>query len=354
MVFVVIFTGKCYKKNKFTREVFMGGNTMEFPKDFFKTERRCDFEVPAMMKRAWAAQMEVLEVVADICDRNHLQYYADWGTLLGAIRHKGFIPWDDDIDICMKRKDYNKLIRILPRELPYGFVVAGMYADSERLQNAAFVPQLRVIADETLWDFNDYMHRFHGFPYQRVGIDIFPLDKMPADEEMAMLQRELVRQGIVIIRDWDKLEKTGELKGCLEYYGGLCNVEIPKRPDIKNWMWKFTDTLCSIYEEEKTEEITNWGVWMTLPNLYRLKSEWYDNVCYVPFENIQIPVPSCYNEVLEAQFGDYMTPLQVGGGHDYPFYGEMEAELEKQIRAVGFNGSIDEFCEKVASGQLWV
>lgn len=327
---------------------------MEFPKDFFKTERRCDFEIPAMMKRAWAAQMEVLEVVADICERNHLQYYADWGTLLGAIRHKGFIPWDDDIDICMKRKDYNELIRILSKELPYGFVVAGMYADSERLQNAAYVPQLRVIADETLWDFNDYMHRFHGFPYQRVGIDIFPLDHMPADGEMAMLQRELIRQGIVILRDWDKLEKSGELQGCLEDYGKLCNVEIPKRPDIKNWMWRLTDTLCCLYEEERTDEITNWGVWMTSPSLYRVRSEWYDDVCYVPFEHIQIPAPGCYKKVLEAQFGDYMTPMQVAGGHDYPFYGEMEEELEKQIRAVGFNGSIDEFCEKVASGQLWV
>lgn len=75
-----------------------------------KKEVRCDFEISAMMKRAWAAQMEVLEVVDEICQRNGLQYFADWGTLLGAIRHQGFIPWDDDIDICMKRKDYNQLI----------------------------------------------------------------------------------------------------------------------------------------------------------------------------------------------------------------------------------------------------
>ena len=70
------------------------------------------------MKRAWAAELEVLSVIADVCERYHLQYFADYGTLLGAVRHKGFIPWDDDIDICMLREDYMELIRVLPEELP--------------------------------------------------------------------------------------------------------------------------------------------------------------------------------------------------------------------------------------------
>ena len=95
---------------------------MLFTHDFFNPEIREGFEISAMMKRAWAAQMEVLQVVADICARNGLQYFADWGTLLGAVRHQGFIPWDDDIDICLKREDYNRLISILPKQLPHGFV----------------------------------------------------------------------------------------------------------------------------------------------------------------------------------------------------------------------------------------
>ena len=127
-----------------------GGAGLKFDNDFFNTEVREGFEISSMMKRAWAAQMEVFQVVSDICNRNGIRYFADFGTLLGAVRHKGMIPWDDDIDISLMRDEYNELIRILPGELPYGFVVAGMYADCERLQNAAFVPQLRVIADEEL------------------------------------------------------------------------------------------------------------------------------------------------------------------------------------------------------------
>lgn len=117
---------------------------MEFPQNYFCAEVRDDFEIPAMMKRAWAAELEVLSVIADVCERHHLQYFADYGTLLGAVRHKGFIPWDDDIDICMLREDYMELIRVLPEELPQGFCMAGMYAREKRLQMAAYVPHLRV------------------------------------------------------------------------------------------------------------------------------------------------------------------------------------------------------------------
>ena len=63
--------------------------------------------------------MEVFQVVADVCRKNKLRYFADWGTLLGAVRHKGMIPWDDDIDICLMREEYNELIKILPKELPH-------------------------------------------------------------------------------------------------------------------------------------------------------------------------------------------------------------------------------------------
>ena len=325
---------------------------MEFSKDFLKKECRCEFEISTMMKRAWSAQMEVLKVVGDICEKHGLQYFADWGTLLGAIRHKGFIPWDDDIDICMKRDDYMKLIRILPQELPKGFVLAGMYSSSNRLQEAAYVPHLRVIADELQWDFNEYMIYFHGFPYQRVGIDIFPLDNTPADKQVFDMQRQMAMQGIVILREWKNLEQEGKLEECLNEFGQFCNVEMPKNVS-PNWLWRMVDAICALYARDAAAELTNWASW-TAQTACCLKAEWYDKVIYVPFENIEIPVPSEYDKVLQAQYGDYMEYVRGGADHDYPFYGHMEEELKKQIRAVGFTGDVDEFCEKVSSGELRV
>ena len=81
------------------------------------------FIIEPMMKYAWAAEIEVLEVVAEICNRHNIQYFADYGTLLGAVRHKGFIPWDDDIDISMFRSDYERFLKIAPAELPSGWQI---------------------------------------------------------------------------------------------------------------------------------------------------------------------------------------------------------------------------------------
>lgn len=324
---------------------------MEFPVDFFKKEERNGFFISSMMKRAWAAQMEVLIIIADICKKYNIPYFADSGTLIGAVRHKGFIPWDDDIDIALLRSDYNRLLQILPDELPYGFVVAGMYAESERLQKAAFVPNLRVIADETLWDFNDYMQYFHGFPYQRVGIDIFVLDTIPDDPKIAAMQRELIRHGIAILREWDNLKESGELQGYLNEFAKACDVTLPSDGNLQNWMWRLIDQIASLYQSQAFSDVTSFSAW---GSPYRAKKEWYRNTHNVPFEHIQIAIPNGYHEALTSHYGDYMTPHPYSAAHNYPFYGNMEDALKEQIAATGFTGTVEEFCDKMANGELHI
>ena len=79
---------------------------MEFPESYFEDEVREGFFIPSMMKRCWAAQLQVLEDVDKLCEKYNIKYYGDCGTLIGAVRHGGYIPWDDDMDIAMLREDY--------------------------------------------------------------------------------------------------------------------------------------------------------------------------------------------------------------------------------------------------------
>ena len=99
---------------------------MDFADDYFKGEERLGFYIRPMMKRYWAAHLEMMDEFNRVCDVLGISYYADYGTLLGAVRHQGFIPWDDDIDICMMRDDYMRFMELAPKALPEGFVVSGI------------------------------------------------------------------------------------------------------------------------------------------------------------------------------------------------------------------------------------
>lgn len=100
---------------------FSGGGMFDI--DFFRDEIRNGFYIPTAIKQFWAAQLDVLAAIDRICEANGISYYADWGTLLGAVRHGGFVPWDDDLDICMKRDDYVRFRELADNQLPKGYTI---------------------------------------------------------------------------------------------------------------------------------------------------------------------------------------------------------------------------------------
>ena len=102
---------------------------MFFNDEYYKEQNRDGFIVSQDMKRVWAAQLEVLQEVKRVCNILNIHFFADWGTLLGAVRHKGFIPWDDDMDIAMLRKDYMRFLSEAPALLEKYYEIKSVYND---------------------------------------------------------------------------------------------------------------------------------------------------------------------------------------------------------------------------------
>ena len=85
---------------------------LDIPERFFDGEVRSNYYVSPAMKKVWAVLLDLLNELQNVCEQYGIRYYASGGTMLGAVRHQGFIPWDDDIDIFMKRTDYEKFVKL--------------------------------------------------------------------------------------------------------------------------------------------------------------------------------------------------------------------------------------------------
>lgn len=289
----------------------------DFPKDFFAAEERNGFYIESMMKCAWAAQIEVMEVFDALCSKHNLRYFATFGTLLGAVRHKGFIPWDDDMDIFMFREDYTRLLHLPAEELPPGFAFHSIYENSFHKETFA-----RMVNSSKIDYSPEHLARFHGCPYI-VGFDIFPLDTLTDNPSELQTQCQLLRIVFEVSRLCDtEPDAALELLPDIE---ALCNIRLDRERPLKNQLLRIFDNLCRLYNNTSGPDITCFSSYLKYG--LRMKKEWFAESLSMPFETIFLPVPAGWQEILTAVYGDWKTPVQGGSDHDYPFWKKQEQIL---------------------------
>lgn len=298
---------------------------MEFPNHFFEDEVRDGFYVPGMMKRAWAAQLEVLYDIDKVCKKYNLHYYADWGTLIGAIRHGGFIPWDDDMDISMIREDYDTFARVAMDELPQGYGILNFeHSDDGDFKCDDYL--IRVYNSNRIRVDQAFLNKFHGFPYV-AGMDIFPMDYIPPNEE----EDKMLCEQVMVLSSLAQMIKKGDTKEEEAYLQQLENtydIKIDRTKPIRRQIYLLSEKLCRAYTEEASEYLTTvssrtrWD--------YKIPKKYYEKPMMVPFETGQIAVPVCYDAALKCKYCDYMKPGHVGGSHEYPFYKKQARTFEEK------------------------
>ena len=299
---------------------------INFDNDYFNAETRDGFFIESKMKRAWAAQLEVLDEIRRVCCKHNIRFFADWGTLLGAVRHRGFIPWDDDLDIGMLRGDYTKFLETAPSELSHFFELKSLYNDPEH-DNV----KCRVITGRHMNFSKDYLERFHGCPYV-VGVDIFPIDYIPRDADKMKKQIELINLVMSAAASVPpEPPYSSEIVSLAESLEKMFGVVFDKNNRLFHELKKLVDilsqTCTSVNADEVCSMIDLAGGWD-----YHVPKEWYGKAVNMPFENTYIPVPAGFDGILKIKYGsDYMTPKQCGSSHDYPFYKKQENALKEVI-----------------------
>jgi len=293
-----------------------------FDKKFFEGEERCGFYVEPVMKHAWAAQLVLLDEIRGVLDRYGIKWFAAWGTLLGAVRHGGFIPWDDDLDIMMLREDYDRFLQIPKDEWP-----EGLYVLNEQ-NNPGFVEMLSRVVNTMYVNWEPgFLDRYQGCPFQ-VGIDVFPLDYIPREADNRQLMNaliELVSHTASMYREGMHGVVEAEREAVTAQIETFIGMNFDRNGDMDHQLLLCLDRICAMFGPEDGDEV---GFAVHTQNTLHEPADYYRTTVEIPFENTFIPVPIGYGKILRDRYGEYFR-FNRNHPHDYPFYEKQQVMLRK-------------------------
>lgn len=275
---------------------------------FYKEEIRSGFLVTEKRKKVWAAELQMLEKFDEICQKHNLTYYAYYGTLLGAVRHQGFIPWDDDIDVVMFRDDYEKFQAIAPEEFKEPYFYQNTYTDR------VMWPLSKIRDSRTTAAEPQFRHLGSSF-HQGIFIDIFPFDNVkdgvnPQFETIEQIQ-QLLWLSIVNPEAIIKAMEEGQ-----KLYLGTDFLINHLQKNVQEKFKIFESFNRSCLEQSKK---VNYLINEMYPDEVSYKSvekDWFHDIIYLPFEHLQIPAPAEYDKILTQCYGNYHQFVQGGSAHE--------------------------------------
>lgn len=241
-------------------------------------------------------ELDILIQFDSFCKNEGLYYTLAGGTLLGAIRHKGFIPWDDDIDVMMPREDYNQMLQIVRDRKNNSKFIFLLPGDPDY-----FYPFAKFCNNETVAEMDDNYSK-HG-----IWIDIFPMDNLPEDDErLRKLFKKTRFWRAVVISMTTKISGENSIKKKIAKLMLKIFANIYGKENVV----KKSNEVAQSYNNVPCKYIGG-AIWGYGPG-ERLEKEAYLTSCRVEFEQHEFNAPKCWKEYLTGLYGDYMKlpPLE--------------------------------------------
>ena len=311
----------------------MAETRLNLPSTFYEPEERA-LLVSAETKRLWAVELDLLAELQRVCRKHDIQFFAISGTLIGAARHHGFIPWDDDIDVVMMRSEYKRLEQVAPEEFkePYFFQTnqtdPGSLRGHAQLRNSTTTA---ILSEEA----------FHGRPLygfnQGVFLDIFPLDNLPDDakeRQRLMVQLKKLKLRMKCYRAWKMFAKHWRLfPKNFHWLKTMCHWmwlkvrEAILRRDLLSDACNQFEQLAQSYNDTDAKECSPIAFSQALRRHEVFRVSDFDRQVELDFETMKIPCPQNYDEVLTRAFGDWHKHVIGKSSH-----GSVLIDLDKSYR----------------------
>lgn len=267
-----------------------------------KKEKTMTYKIyePEILKRLQDAQLEILEKFIAVCDKYDLAYIMIGGTAIGVMRHQGFIPWDDDIDVAMPRKDYNRFLEVYQQEMGDEYRILTPLVDKNYACNVTHLQKKGTrFVPYTAKDMKCELC---------IDIDIFPMDHMPDDSRLRsrQLKRTWVLNKLIflcgtphpIIPLTGIKKKISEVLCCLMHYAlKICHVS-------PRFLYQCLVKECTRYNHQKTRYINAFEGPMACKAFFS-KSDLFP-LRDMKFENLTVKMPNRYDVYLGRLYGDYM------------------------------------------------
>ena len=288
-------------------------------------------EVTKELQPRWnAVIIDVLSAFIRICEAQGLRYFCAGGTAIGAVRHQGMIPWDDDIDVFMPRPDYDRFLRLAAQSMPEGYEVLSPYATKDYPMYFSKMCNARTTLLE-----NERIPCVFG-----LYIDIFPLDGACDDVETCYREKRRFK------RLMNKLEAVSTHNSFGEYVGLLTKrrewgrfavktVAFCCRSWLRRWLLKQMDGIAYGHDYALSSRVVTYSGAYQRQEIY--PKAWLETPQMFAFEGLMVNLPHDYDAYLRHFFGDYMTlpPVEQRASHHQKVFFDLDKRLDlKAIKRI--------------------